>query len=56
VCPIASLDAVAKRKNDCPCWELNPGHPAHRLVILLTGLSWLIIKIMKMGYEWFLAL
>jgi len=33
----ASLDAAAKRKTSlCPYWELNPGHPSHSLISLLT--------------------
>jgi hypothetical protein len=27
----------------CPCWELNPGRPAHSLVTLLTELPRLLI-------------
>jgi hypothetical protein len=34
----ADLDTVAKRKNPCPCWESNPGRPAHSLDSILTEL------------------
>jgi len=30
--PRACQDVVAKRKNLCPCWKLNPSHPAHSIV------------------------
>jgi hypothetical protein len=29
----AGLNAVAKRKISCPCHKLNPGHPAHSLLL-----------------------
>jgi hypothetical protein len=35
----AGLDAVARRKNLCPCWQLNPASPARRIVTILTDLS-----------------
>jgi len=37
--PRASLDAMAKRKNPCPSWKLNPSHPTHSRVNILTELS-----------------
>jgi len=33
--PRAGLDMMM-RKNSCPCWELNPGHPACSLVTILS--------------------
>jgi hypothetical protein len=27
------MDAVVERKIYCPYWELNPGHPAHCLLL-----------------------
>jgi len=27
-----------EEKNSCPCWELNPSHPAHSLVTILAVL------------------
>jgi len=38
VSPRAGLDAVAKRKILCSCWEWNPGRPARSLVTILTEL------------------
>jgi hypothetical protein len=40
VVPRAGLDAVAKRKNPCPCQESNLS-PACSLVTVLTELYWL---------------
>jgi hypothetical protein len=37
-----SLNTVAKRKNHCPCWELNLGHSAHSLVTILTELNHMV--------------
>jgi len=34
----AGLDAVAKRKNPCPCRESNPGRTAFSLVTILVEL------------------
>jgi hypothetical protein len=34
----AGVNAVARRKIPSPCLELNPGHPAHSLVAILTEL------------------
>jgi hypothetical protein len=31
--PRASLNAVENRKVSCPCWESNPRHPAHNLML-----------------------
>jgi hypothetical protein len=44
VSPRAGLDAVAKRKNPCPCRELNPGRPACSLVIMLSELPRLLLE------------
>jgi len=41
--PRADQNAVGKRKVPNPCWELNPDHPAHGLVTILTELSHLRI-------------
>jgi hypothetical protein len=38
VCPRAGLDAVAKKRNPCPCRESSPGRWARSLVTVLTGL------------------
>jgi len=32
----AKFDAVSKRKNPCPCWESDSGHPVHSSVTILT--------------------
>jgi len=53
--PRASLDAVVKR-DPCPCQELNTGHPAHSLVIILTELSWLHFTCKDIIYESFTPL
>jgi len=34
--PRAGLDAVAKRKNPCPCRKPNTGPPHRKLVTILT--------------------
>jgi hypothetical protein len=31
-----------KKSHHCPCWELNPGHPAHSVVSILTELPWFL--------------
>jgi hypothetical protein len=36
--PRVGLDAATKRKNPCPCRELNHNRPARSLVTILTGL------------------
>jgi hypothetical protein len=43
-----SLDVVAKRKNPCPCFELNPDHPACSSVTMLTELL-LVVGFILMG-------
>jgi hypothetical protein len=37
--PRVGLDAMAKRKNPCPCGEPSPGRLARGLVTVLTELS-----------------
>jgi hypothetical protein len=39
--PGIGLDAVMKRKNLCPCWGSNPGHPICSSITILTELPWL---------------
>jgi len=41
----ASLNVVVKRKNPCPCWEPNPGNPAHSSITILTELPQLLENI-----------
>jgi hypothetical protein len=36
--PQSWSDTVTKRKITSPCWELNPNHPAHSLVAILSEL------------------
>jgi len=38
--PRAGLNAVAVRKHPIPCWESNPGCPAHNLDTILIELPW----------------
>jgi hypothetical protein len=40
--PRASLDVLGNRRVSCPCWDLNPRHPACSFVTTLSTLwSWL---------------
>jgi len=49
--PRTGLNAVAKRKYSCPCWESNPGRPARSLVTIFKFHPTAIIIIIIMPFK-----
>jgi len=40
-----------QKKKYCPCYESNPGHPAHSQALLLTELQWLHANVVTNSFE-----